>query len=89
MTVLPAISPPRPVDLVNALFSPPFPVRLFLDRGNLSLKAVFSPPHSCPLRRIGFAFCDFQTKAMADECVRNMDGLKLENLEISVEIARR
>ena len=26
---------------------------------------------------------------MADECVRNMDGMKLENLEISVEIARR
>lgn len=37
----------------------------------------------------GFAFCDFQTKSMADEAVRNMDGLKLENLAISVEIARR
>jgi len=37
----------------------------------------------------GFAFCDFQTKAMADECVRDMDGLKMENLAITVEIARR
>lgn len=26
---------------------------------------------------------------MADECVRQMDGLKLENLAITVEIARR
>ena len=41
------------------------------------------------IRIAGFAFCDFQTKAMADECVRNMDGLKLENLAITVEIARR
>ncbi|CAN0428774.1 unnamed protein product, partial [Hapterophycus canaliculatus] len=39
--------------------------------------------------RAGFAFCDFQTRAMADECVRQMDGLKLENLAITVEIARR
>lgn len=37
----------------------------------------------------GFAFCDFQTKSMADDCVRGMDGLKLENLAITVEIARR
>lgn len=40
-------------------------------------------------RYSGFAFCDFQTKSMADECVRSMDGLKIENLAISVEIARR
>lgn len=26
---------------------------------------------------------------MADDCVRGMDGLKLENLAITVEIARR
>lgn len=26
---------------------------------------------------------------MADECVRQMDGMKLENLAITVEIARR
>lgn len=37
----------------------------------------------------GFAFCDYQTRDMADDCVRDMDGMMMENLAIKVEIARR
>lgn len=37
----------------------------------------------------GFAFCDYQTKEMADACVKGLDGHRMENIPLTVEIARR